>query len=496
MSLSPPPPHCGTGIDGLDRILAGGFQSGRIYLAYGHTGTGKTTLGLQFLLAGAAKGEKGLFITFSETQAELSSVAHSHGWSLKSLELYETPADYASNSMEPQTVFPPAEVDLPRILKPILERVKILKPARVVLDSLAEIRFMAQDPMRYRQEIRLLKQAFLDVGATVLFLDDRGLETGEAGVESLLQGILMLEQSWPEYGRVRRRLRVIKMRAATFAEGYHDLVISQGGLRVFPRLIAAEHRRPVERRTIRTGLGALDEILGGGLDTGTSALIMGPAGSGKSNVATQILHAALARGEKAALFAFEETLATTLDRARSIGLPLEGAMKEGRLLHESVDPAELAAGEFAARVLDAVDRQNCRLIVLDSLNGYRNAMSEERHVALQLHELLTSLNEKGALTLLLLTQHGLLQAGPPDPVEVSYLADVVVALRYFEDAGRVRRAISVLKKRSGSHEETIRELMTDREGLRIGPTIHEFSGVLAGPLVQHGKHPPFMTERE
>jgi len=485
---------CRTGIDGLDRILNGGLRPSRIYLAFGNTGTGKTTLGLQFLLEGAAHGERGLYVSFSESKPELESVAESHGWSLDPLDIYEIPRDYARKTMEPQTVFPPAEVELPRILIPILDTVKRLKPARIVMDSLAEIRFMTQDPLRYRRELRLLKEEFLEVGCTVLFLDDRGPESGEVGVESLLHGIIILEQTWPDYERVRRRLRVVKMRAASFAEGHHDLVISRGGLVVFPRLVSSGLRHRKERQTFGSGVAELDDLLGGGFESGTSALLMGPAGIGKSNLATQILHAAFGRGEKAALFAFEETLATTLERARNIGLPLEEALNDGRLRYQSVDPAELSPGEFAADVMKAVD-QGARVVILDSLNGYLSAMSEERHLTLHLHELLASLNEKGVLTLLLLTQHGLLQVASADALEVSYLADVVVALRFFEDGGRVRRAVSVIKKRTGHHEETIREFMTDREGVRIGPTLNGFSGVLSGPLVHHGRDKPFLTER-
>jgi circadian clock protein KaiC len=484
-----------SGIEGLDRVLKGGLPENHVYLVYGKSGTGKTTLGLQFLLEGAARGESCLYVTFSESRRELDIVVQSHGWSLEKVHVYETPQDYARRMLQPQTFFPPAEVELPQVLEPLLERVRALKPARMVVDSLAEIRFMAQDPFRYRREARLLKETLLELGCTAVFLDEKAPESEDMCIESLFHGMIVLEQTWPAYGKERRRLYVVKMRATSYIGGYHDFTIDTGGLSVYPRLVASEHEVNVPRRLLSTGLPDLDALLGGGFESGTNALLLGPAGSGKSNLATQVLVAGLERGERGAFYAFEETLTTSVDRSEAIGLPIESYVNDGRLYYAHVDPAELSAGQFAVRVMDRVRRDHVRIVVLDTLNGYLNAMPGERFLSLQLHELLVALNEEGVLSLLLVTQPGLLGAGLAEEFGLSYLADVVIALRLFEDAGRVRRALSVVKKRIGRHDESICEFFTGHDGLRIGPPLKDFQGILSGPLVVHGPGSPIWRDR-
>jgi circadian clock protein KaiC len=476
----PVPAIVATGVDGLDDILGGGLPPNRLYLIEGNPGSGKTTLALQFLLEGQRHGERGLYVTLSETKDELHAVAHSHGWSLDEIAVCELiPSE---DSLRPDTqprMFHPSEVELSETTQAVLAEVERAKPTRVVFDSLSEMRLLAQNPLRYRRQILALKQFFIGRQCTVLLLDDRTSEETDLQLQSLAHGVVSLEHLAPEYGAERRRLRVMKMRGMWFRGGYHDFLIRRGGLAVFPRLVAAEHHRPFDRGAAPSGVAALDALLGGGLDRGTSALLMGPAGSGKSSIATQYVVAAAARGEKAAVFAFDESLGTLLARSAGLGMGLRAHLDAGRVRVQQVDPAELSPGEFAHAVRSAVEQGGARVVVIDSLNGYLNAMPEERFLTIQLHELLTYLGQQGVVTLLVVAQHGLF-GNMQAPVDTSYLADAVVLLRYFEAQGRIRRAISVVKKRSGAHEETLRELRMGPAGLIVGEPLEGFQGILTG----------------
>ncbi|MFZ5480949.1 MAG: ATPase domain-containing protein [Myxococcota bacterium] len=475
----------GSGIHALDEILGGGLESQRMYLISGDPGSGKTTLGLQFLLEGLRRGERGLFITLSETREELLAVAASHGWSLDGMDLFELapPAEASLDPDQQYRMFHPSEVELTETTRAILEVVERTKPKRVVFDSLSEMRLLAQNPLRYRRQVLALKHYFVGRDATILLLDDRSGDQPDSHLESLAHGVIALEMEHPEYGAERRRLRVIKMRGRPFRGGHHDYRIRPGGLDVFPRLVAAEHREEAEPRVYSTGMPALDALLGGGIDAGTSTLIMGAAGTGKSTLAVRCIYEAVLRGESASLFLFEELPDTLMRRCDAVGMPLAPLLASGRLRITQVDPAELSAGEFCTLVRREVEgsdgRPAARMVLIDSLNGYLQAMPEEKFLVILLHELLAFLAQRRVATFLVLAQTGL--GGPMHtPVDASYLADTIVLLRYFEAQGAIRQALSVVKKRSGPHERTIREVSIGRGGLLVGEPLTEFQGVLTG----------------
>ncbi len=470
-----------TGVLGLDDILGGGFPASRFYLIQGDPGVGKTTLALQFLLQGVAKGEAGVYITLSETEEELRSVAKSHGWSLDGISLFELNADYARLSDEEQnTLFLPSEVELGETTRAMMALVEKVTPVRVVLDSLSEMRLLAQNPLRYRRQILALKQFFAGRGCTVLMLDDRTSEEGDLQLQSLAHGVVEMEQLAPAYGAERRRVRIVKLRGARFRGGYHDFNIKSGGIVIYPRLVAAEHHEAFTPGPVTSGLPALDALLGGGLDRGTSTLIIGPAGAGKSALATYYAKAMADRGERAAIFAFDEGRNTLITRSRSLGMDVTKHLDSGMISLQQVDPAELPPGEFVAAVRAAVEVQEARLLIIDSLNGFMKAMLDERFLTTHLHELLSYCAQRGVVTVLVMAQHGMLGSGMQSPVDVSYLADTVVMMRYYEARGAIHKALSVLKKRTGSHENTIRELLLSSEGVRVGKVLGELRGVMTG----------------
>jgi circadian clock protein KaiC len=468
-----------TGIAGLDDVLGGGFADSSLHLIEGSPGTGKTTLALQFLLDGRTKGERGLYITLSETRAELIRSARSHGWSLEGLDIFElVPPELTLNPKKGQTVLYAADLELGETVDVVLGEVGRVRPKRVVFDSVSEIRLLSQSSLRYRRQILALKYFLAKQGCTALFLDDLTQEE-ETSLHSLAHGVVRLHQGPLQFGGDRRRLRVFKMRGREFKEGHHDFVIRRGGLVVFPRLVAAEHHRAYsDAEAVQSGLPALDQLLGGGLDRGTSTLIMGPSGSGKSSITLQFVCAALARGERALLLSFDETRRVLLKRAGGLGFDLARHIEEGRINLQNIDPAEISPGELAGLVRSAVD-EGVRLVIFDSLTGYQNAMPGESYLTLQMHELLTYLGQQGVVTILVLAQHGLVGA-MQTPVDLTYVSDTVLLLRFFEATGEIRRAISVMKKRTGLFESTIREFAIDRDGLRLGPALRQFQGVLTG----------------
>jgi circadian clock protein KaiC len=469
-----------TGLHGLDDILAGGFERDRVFLLEGSPGTGKTTAALSFLRAGAALGERTLYITLSETEVELRDTARSHGWDLEGVEIFElVPPESLLDENQQQSLLYSSDLELGETTRMIFEAVERLRPTRVVIDSLSEIRLLAQSSLRYRRQVLALKHYFAKHGATVLLLDDLTTDTLDKTVHSVAHGVVRLEELSPEYGAERRRVRVVKYRGRKFRGGFHDFTIKTGGLEVYPRLISAEHRSSFDRTPLGTGVSGLDALLGGGLERGSSCLILGPAGTGKSLISLYFALAAIARGERAALFIFDEELGLLIERVRPLGFDLETLMDERKLLIHQVDAAELSPGEFTARVRACVEEGDVRTIVVDSLNGYQAAMPEEHFLLLHMHELLQFLNRKGASTFLTVAQHGLV-GEMKAPVDVTYLADTVLLLRYFEAVGEVRRAISVIKKRSGQHEKTIREYEISGDGLTVGPPLVKFQGVLRG----------------
>ena len=480
-----------TGTEGLDHILGGGFTPNRLYLVEGDPGAGKTTLALRYLLEGARRGEAGLYVTLSETKEEINSVAESHGWSLEAIHVVELVASEESLTPDSQyTMYHPSETELGETTKKVLEEVERVKPRRVVFDSLSELRLLAQNPLRYRRQILALKQFFAGRNCTVLLLDDRTSDESDLQVRSIAHGVLTLEQLSPEYGSERRRLRVVKLRGKRYKGGYHDFNIVKGGLEVFPRLVASDHHQAFRRDQVQSGVKPLDDLLGGGLDRGTSTLILGPAGSGKSSVAVQYAVAAASRGECTAMFAFDESSGTLMARTAALGMDLKSQIDAGRITIQQIDPAEMSPGEFVHAVRRQVEECDCRLVVIDSLNGYLNAMPEERFLVIQLHELLTYLGQKGVTTLIVAAQHGLVGSAMQSPVDVTYLADSVVLTRYFELNGRVRKAISVVKKRSGAHEETIRELRVGTSGIQVGRPLENLRGVLTGVPSYHREAEP------
>lgn len=476
-----------TGIAGLDVILEGGFPSERVYLIEGEPGAGKTTLALQFLLEGVRSGEAGLYITLSETKEELTSVAESHGWSLDGFHIYElVPPEDVLKPESQYTIFHPAEIELGEATSAVLEEVERIKPRRVVFDSLSEMRLLAREPLRFRRQILALKQFFAGRRTTVLLLDDIAFGSLDLQVRSIAHGVISLEHLAIEYGTERRRLQVVKLRGSRFRGGYHDFKIETGGLNIFPRLVASEHRFEFVRETIQSGVPELDTLLGGGLDRGTSTLILGPAGCGKSTLAAQFVAEAASRGEHCAAFIFDELKETLISRTAGMGIPMGMHLDEGYLTIQQIDPAELSPGEFADTVRRSIERDKARIVVIDSLNGYLNAMPDERYLTVQMHELLTYLNQQGVVTIMVMAQHGFLGAMMATPVDVSYLADCVLMLRYFEAHGAVHRALSVVKKRTGKHEQTIRELEITSKGVRVGRPLTEFRGVLTGVPLYDG----------
>jgi len=460
--------------------LGGGLERGRVFLLEGDPGTGKTTIALQFLIAGIAAGERGLYITMSETEAELRSAAASHGWSLDGIEIFElVPPESLLDNDQQQSLLYSSDLELGETTKRIFEAFERVRPERLALDSLSEIRLLAQSSLRYRRQILALKHYFARKSTTVLMLDDLTSEGNDRTVHSVAHGVLALNQIVRDYGGERRRARVVKFRGRKFRSGYHDFVIETGGVRVFPRLVSAEHRADFDRTRVPGESAELNALLGGGVERGSSVLILGPAGTGKSLMTLTFLAGAAARGEPSAMFVFDEELRLLIDRAKDLGIDLQAMVDSGGLVLEQVDAAEMSPGELSQRVRRCVEDHGARTVVIDSLNGYQAAMPEENSLILHMHELLQYLNRRGVTTLLTVAQHGLV-GDMKSPVDVTYLADTVILLRYFEALGRVRRAVSVVKKRTGAHEDTIREYRIGSDGIQFGEPLVGFQGVLRG----------------
>jgi len=480
------------GVPGLDDITVGGLTRGRLFLLEGSPGTGKTTIATQFLMAGAAAGESTLYITLSETEDELRAGAASHGWSLDGVELFElVPPESLLDEDQQQSLLYSSDLELGETTKRIFEVFAKVKPQRVVLDSLSEIRLLAQSSLRYRRQILALKHFFARSGATVLLLDDLSSEANDRTMHSIAHGVIRLEELSPEYGGERRRLRIVKYRGQRYRGGHHDFVISTGGVCVFPRLVSAEHRRNFKREVLQTETPELNALLGGGVERGSSVLIIGPAGTGKSLLALMFLAGAIKRGERAAMFVFDEELGLLFERAKGLGINLQKMVDSKALIVEQVDAAEMSPGELSERVRHCVEKGDVRTVAIDSLNGYQAAMPEEQSLILHMHELLQYLNRQGASTFLTVAQHGLV-GDMKSPVDVTYLADTVILLRYFEAVGRVRRAMSVIKKRTSAHEDTIREFRIDKKGITLGEPLMGFQGVLRGVPELVGEKPQLL----
>jgi circadian clock protein KaiC len=490
-------PKARTGVEGLDDILLGGLSPGHVYLLEGNPGTGKTTIALRFLLEGAKVGEKGLYITLSESEAELRDGAASHGWALgDGIQVFELlPPESLLDEQHQQSLLYSSDLELGETTKAVFEAIERAQPTRIVLDSLSEIRLLAQSSLRYRRQILAMKHYFAKLGATVLMLDDLTTDTNDKTVHSLAHGVIRLEELAPSYGAERRRVRVIKYRGQSFRGGFHDLIISKGGVQIFPRLVSSEHKTEFTRDVLTSGISQLDELLGGGIEKGSGTLLMGPAGAGKSLLSLQFVVSAITRGEKAALFIFDEELGLLIDRARLLGMDLEALCAQGSLFIEQVDAAELSPGEFTYKVRTSVDQHQVKTVVVDSLNGYQAAMPEEQFLVLHIHELLQYLNRQGVSTFLTLAQHGLV-GDMKAPVDITYIADTVILLRYFEAVGEVRRAISVIKKRFGSHQSSIREFRVGKGGIAVGEPLRGFQGILTGvPAFVENNRDQLLEER-
>lgn len=484
-------PLLSTGVDGLDDVLGGGLAPNRLYLLEGAPGTGKTTLAFQFLKEGVARGEPVLCVALAETAAELQVTAASHGWTTDGVTIREVlPADDNLKFQDQYTMFHPSEVELSETTQAILEEVDRVKPTRVVVDSLSEFRLLAGNSLRYRRQVLGFKRFFSKRNCTVLLLDDLVGTSYDSQVQSIAHAVVRLEQLHPEYGSDRRRMVVLKYRAMKYRGGYHDYVIRSGGLQVYPRLVAGEHRSEVVMSRCPSGVKELDQLLGGGLERGTSTLIVGAAGTGKSSLAAQFVTACTARGQKSAMFVFDESINTLLSRTTALGIDLRGPVERGDVTVQAVDPAEMAPGQFAAAIREAVERHNASVVVIDSLNGYLNAMPEERFLIIQLHELLSYLGHAGVATLLVGAHHGLIGTQMTAPVDATYLADAVILMRYFESQGRLHQAISVVKKRGGPHERAIREFSMHSTGLKVGAPLTGFRGILTGvPVLEPDARP-------
>lgn len=464
----------------MDDILKGGFLAHRLYLIEGAPGAGKTTLATQFLLDGVARGEHCLYLTLSETKEEFAASAASHGWTLDGIEVIELGSEEKDLSPDEHlTMYSPSEVELSETTRVVLEAVQRSNPRRIVFDSLSEMRLLAQSSLRYRRQILALKQFFIGRKCTVLLLDDCTAEGADLQLQSIAHGVIGMEQASPLYGAERRRMIVKKMRGSGFRGGYHDMLIQKGGVVIFPRLVSAEHAHRYERSQIKSGVARLDALLGGGPDRGTSTLLIGPAGSGKSTIAVQYAAAAAARGEHAALFTFDESVDTLRRRTSSLGIRFEEGLDAGMVSIRQIDPGQLSPGEFIHLARESVEQRGARVVVIDSLNSYLNAMPDERFLTVQMHELLSYLSRRGVTTFLVVAQHGLVGA-MQSPVDASYLADSVVLFRFFEAGGTVRKAMAVVKKRSGSHESAIRELCLGPDGIGLSEPLDHFRGIFTG----------------
>jgi circadian clock protein KaiC len=484
-------PRLCTGIEGLDNILHGGLPAGYLYLIEGDPGTGKTTLALQFLREGIARGERVLYITLSESRHELLAVCRSHGWSTEGLEIFELMPPEDDLKPEAQyTVFHPSEVELAETVSAIMTRVNEVRPERLVFDSLAELRMLARDPLKYRRQILAIKRHLSGGDVTVLLLDDRTSNAAdELQLQSIAHGVLKLQSIGRDYGVRRRRIDIHKLRGTAYREGYHDYVIRTGGLEIYPRLIAAEHKPDFQRKPVGSGIRELDELFGGGIDTGTSSLLVGPAGCGKSTIAFHYAYAAAMRGDNAAIFTFDESLGTLLERAKGLGMDAAPLVANGLLHLRQIDPAEMSPGEFVAQIRHQVESHSLQVLVIDSMNGLLNAMPHEQYLAMQLHELFSYLGQQGVVNIVTLAQSGIIGTRMESPVDVSYLADTILLFRYFEREGQIRQALSVVKKRSGPHERAIRELFLENGKVRVGKALTQFEGILTGvPTLTDNAH--------
>jgi len=477
-----------SGLAGLDHILGGGFVAGRLHLIEGKPGTGKTTLGLQFILAGRDRSERVLYISMSETSGELQTVAATHGWSLEGIEVCELVPPDIEEECNQQTMFRSSEVELGETMRLLFDRIERANPERVVIDSLSEMQLLAQSPLRYRRQMFALKYFLAQRDATVLVLDDMTSNSHDLQLHSMVHGVIALEELARDYGAERRRLRVTKMRGVRFRGGYHDFAIRTGGLEIFPRLVSSAQNRTLPKEVVQSGSEQLDALLGGGLRRGTSALLIGPTGSGKSSVALSIAYNAARLGDGTALYAFDESIESITERASGLGMEIGPLLDSGAIDLREINPAEMSPGEFTALVCRDVTDGNTRIVVIDSLNGYLQAMPQERFLPLEIHQLLTQLNRQGVLTILVMAQHGLVGV-VESPIDISYLSDAVLLLRFFEAQGRVYKAISVLKKRVGAHEDTIRELRLSAQGLQVGEPLRDFQGVMSGIPTYVGSQP-------
>lgn len=481
-------PRVSTGVPELDSILGGGLTANRSYLLEGTPGSGKTTIALQFLLEGVRAGEPGLYITLSETSAELREVGRSHGWTLDGIELFELVSEDGLHPESEQSILDPSEVELGETIAGVMECVDRLRPARVVFDSLSEMRLLAQDSLRYRRQILALKQYFSTRHCTVLLLDDRSSDPGDLQLHSIAHGVITLEQAAQEYGSERRRLRVVKMRGVKYRGGFHDFAIETGGVSVFPRLVANEHHAEFSAELVSTGIEHLDEMLGGGLSPGTNTLLNGPSGVGKTTTAVCCGLEAIRRGEKAAYYLFDEGVTTMLARSKAMGMDLQPHIDSGMMQVFQIDPAELTPGEFASWIRRAVERDGVGFIAIDSLNAFLQAMPGEKYLLLQMHEMLSYLNQQGVITVLILGQHGIIGEVRSE-IDLSYLSDTIVLFRYFESRGNVLKAVSVAKSRTTEHQSSIREFRLARGGIRIGDPLKDFEGVLTGLPNYRGSTP-------
>jgi circadian clock protein KaiC len=484
MSTSDPSSRTATGIRGLDAILSGGLPYGELHLVQGGPGTGKTTIGLQFLLEGASAGERVLFITFAQTEASLRKIAASHGWSLDGVTIQELAGDHAGHDRTEQTLFHTADVELGETTDSIFAAIEQLQPHRVVFDSVTSLRLLAGDSLRYRRQLLMMRQFFAERPSTVLFLDS---EEPDAALEDTMYGVIRLERQAPEYGDVRRRLLVAKMRGTAFNGGYHNFRISTGGLDVFPRIRPQDKIESIFTEVMTSGVAGLDSLLGGGLESGTACLVIGPTGTGKTSVSTLYAYEAAKQGKRVALFCFDERLETFLVRSEGLGMNLRELVAEGLITIKQISTSELSPGEFSQLVRNAVEEGQAKVVLMDSLTGYFHSMPQEEALLAQMHDLLTFLSKSDVLSLLVVSQHGLIGQGIQGPLDVSYMADTVILMRHFEAAGAVRKAISVIKKRNGPHETTIRELKLAPGGITVGEPIKDFSGVLSGMPVFQGQ---------